>query len=83
MEIKRGTPPTHVDRELIVDMGREEILSILSFYVKKKINNELVKLDNIEVVGSADGQLESMTLVGIESIPLKWRETEKLNDVKP
>jgi hypothetical protein len=76
MEIKRGTPPTHVDRELIVDMGREEILNILSFYVKKKINNDLVKLDNIEVVGSADGQLESMTLVGVESIPLKWKEVE-------
>lgn len=82
MEIKRGTPPTHVDRELIVDMGREEILNILSFYIKKKINNDLVKLDNIEVVGSADGQLESMTLVGVESIPLKWKETEKVNDVK-
>lgn len=83
MEIKRGAPPTHVDRELIVDMGREEILNILSFYVKKKINNDLVKLDNIEVVGTADGQLESMTLVGVESIPLKWKETEKVNDVKP
>lgn len=74
MDIKRGKPPTFVERELVVDVTRDEIIAIVTSYIKKRLNTENVKLDDVEVVGSADGKLESMTLVGSEQIPLTWKD---------
>lgn len=72
MQVRRGTPPSHVERSVVCELERDEVLQILVSYIKQKMNNGSLKLDHIEVVGSPDGQLESMTLTGVEMIPLSW-----------
>lgn len=80
MEIKRGTPPSHVERSIQIEMSREEVLSILVTHVKRKLQNDRLHLDDIEVVGSPDAKLEAMTLTGAEVIPLNWNPPEKKAD---
>lgn len=73
MEVKRGKPPETVDRTITVEMTREEILSVIVSYIKKKINSDCIRLDNIKVIGSPDGKLESISLDGVETITLTWQ----------
>ena len=72
MQFRRGTPPTHVERSVVCELERDEILQILVAYIKKKLNNSALKLDQIQVVGDADGHLEAMTLTGVEVVGLNW-----------
>lgn len=85
MQVRRGTPPTHVERSVVCELERDEVLKIIVSYIKEKMNNGALKIDQIEVVGSPDGHLESMTLTGVEMISLAWSPDQATgpSSVKP
>jgi hypothetical protein len=74
MKVERGKPPEFVQRSIHIEMTRDEVLSVLLSFVKRKLANDSISLDNIQVIGNADAKLETMTISGLESVPLRWTE---------
>jgi hypothetical protein len=73
MDIRRGEPPASVERQLIVDINAEEVLTILTNYIKKRMNTDRIRIDGIEATLSNDtSKLMTMTITGAEIIPITW-----------
>ena len=80
MQLKRGTGPLTVDREIDVEITREEVISILSNFVKRKmaVDNVVpnVSFDDLSVVAAKDNvgnmTLTGITLLGVETLPLEY-----------
>jgi hypothetical protein len=74
MKVLRGTPPPTVDREIAVDLTRDEVMAVLVKYAKEQIGPNL-RLEELSVVGDEHGNLVSMTLGGNEIVPIIWNST--------
>jgi hypothetical protein len=76
MNIKRGETPKTITRDIDVEIQKDELLLILSQYVKRKYGNDRLKFDdlNVQAAASADNEflLTAVTLIGIETLPLQW-----------
>jgi hypothetical protein len=71
MDIKRGTGPDKIVRPLSVEFTRQEVLEMLTAYVKRKLGTE-VNLDSLKGMGT-DNVLESIVFSGTETLPIVWQ----------
>ena len=82
MQLKRGNAPQTVDREIDVEITREEVITILSSFVKRKmaVDNVIpkVQFDDLSIIAvkGDDGEMKltGITLLGIETLPLQYPE---------
>lgn len=75
MQVRKGTPPPTVERELAVDLTRDEVLAVLVNYVKTKLGPNL-RFDDIQVTGDEHDKLHSVTISGIEVVQLAWKNPQ-------
>ncbi len=75
MQIRKGTPPPSVERELAVDLTRDEVLAVLVNYIKTKLGSN-VRLSDISVAADELDKLTSVTISGVEVIPLVWKAND-------
>jgi hypothetical protein len=74
MEIRRGEPPKSVERHLAVEITSEEVLTILTNYIKRKMNTDRIRIDEVGATLSKEtGKLVNMTLSGAEVLQLNWK----------
>jgi hypothetical protein len=78
MQLKRGSAPETVEREIDVDLTREEVIAILGAYLKRKIGTDKLRFDDISVIAGKDaaGQMvfSGATMLGVEILPLQYAE---------
>jgi hypothetical protein len=78
MQIKRGSAPPTVEREIDVELSREEVLAILGAYARRKFGTDKFRFDDIQVIANKDaaGQmaLSGVTLLGVEVLTLQYPE---------
>lgn len=75
MQIKKGTPPATVERPIAVELTREEVLSILVTYIKTKLGSN-TRFEDIQVTGDEMDKLHSVTVAGVELVPLSWQKDD-------
>jgi hypothetical protein len=80
MNVRKSEPPKTIERELAVELTRDEIFGILHAYLKQKMPTFPLRFDEIQVVGDPDGKLQSLELSGVEVIPINW---DKLKTADP
>ena len=80
MNVRKSEPPKTIERELAVELTRDEIFGILHAYLKQKMPTFPLRFDEIQVVGDPDGKLQSLELSGVEVIPINW---DKLKSADP
>lgn len=73
MNVRRGNPPSQVERSLSIDLTREEVIYILTSYIKAKVAQG-AKLTDIKVSGDEAGKMQTLTISGVEVVPLQWKE---------
>ena len=73
MQIQKSDPPKSVERGLVAEFTRDDIFAILHAYLKQKLPNYPVRFDNIEVSGDEEGKLVTLSVSGVEIIPLNWK----------
>jgi hypothetical protein len=54
MQLKRGTAPTTVEREIDIEITRAEVIAILGAYAKRKFGTDKLRFDDIQVVADKD-----------------------------
>jgi hypothetical protein len=78
MQIKRGTAPTTVEREIDVEVTKAEVIAILGAYAKRKFGTDKLRFEDIQVVASQDASgnmvFSGATLLGVEVLPLEYPE---------
>lgn len=77
MNVKKGEPPKSVERSISIDFSRDEIISVLTAYVKSKVQSHPVKIENLEVHCGDEGKLSKVELSGVEIIPINWDKTQQ------
>jgi hypothetical protein len=82
MQIRKGAQPANVEREFNVDLSRDEVMNILIAALKSKLGPN-VRLSDIQVAGDENDRLQSVTLKGIETIPLLWKPDEPQKPTAP
>ena len=85
MDFQRNQLPQNISVDCSIKITREELIEILNFWVKSKVNSRVV-LENIEIGGSAEVveqtnapdfqnfQLEYLIVSGKENIALSWKK---------
>lgn len=81
MQVRKSTPPPTIERELDVDLTREEVISALVKYVKSSLGPNF-KFDDIQVTGDDQNKLKSVVLSGVEIVALNWRQNLASDDVQ-
>ena len=85
MEFNRDQLPENLTVSCSLSVTREELIEILNFWMKNKMNSRVV-LEDIEIQGSAEilekensteyqeFKLEKLIVSGKENIPLNWKK---------
>ena len=80
MQIRRGNGPATVEREIDIIITRDEVIGILGQYIKRKLNTDQMRFDEIavEAVKNEDGndalKFSGVTLMGVEILSLQYPE---------
>lgn len=73
MEVRRGNPPQTIERQISVDLNRDEILAVVVNHIKSKIGPNL-RFDDIQVAGDENDRLQFVTVSGVEVVQLSWKD---------
>jgi hypothetical protein len=77
MNIRKGDPPKAVERQVTIELTRDEVLSILVSHLKLKLQGYPIRFEEIQVAGDDNGALTLFELSGVEVIPLNWDKQDK------
>jgi hypothetical protein len=73
MKINRKPAPVFIERDIEVELEREEIISVLTEYARVKLGSHEVSFGDITVAADAsNSRMEKITLVGIEKLYCDW-----------
>lgn len=76
MQVRKGTPPASVERPVAVDITREEIMALIVTHLKSKLGANFRFDDNIQVIADELDKVTTVTVTGVEVIPLNWAERD-------